>query len=151
MPFLCTYCSVRCLHNKIHLLSLLLHSLKSCLFQVLHQQSTSSQTKQYGTTPEPQDSHWPWRNDSVSNQFVFLHAQSFALLLHLCKWSSSVPCGIITGRIRSLLLIQFYLDSHRSRLQTIFKEMLPDLSHWCLRAIDYPHRNTTLLKNHIHS
>lgn len=41
--------------------------------------------KAHGTKPEPQDSHWPWWNYCVSIQFVFLHAQSFTLLLHLRK------------------------------------------------------------------
>lgn len=147
----CVLIAVRCLRNKIHLLSLLLHSLKTCLFWVLHQQSTSPQTKQCWTKPEPQDSHWPWRNYSVSDQFVFFHAQSFTLLLHLCKWSSSLPYGIITGTIRSLLLIHFYPDSHSSWLQTVFTEKLADLSHICLRTFEYPPRSSTLLKNHFHS
>lgn len=97
MPSFCTHCSVRCLHNKIHPLPLVLHSFKSFLFWALHQQSTTGQTNPHRTKHEPQDSLWPWGSAPVSAQFVFLCAQPLTLLLCSWKRGSSVPCGTTTA------------------------------------------------------
>lgn len=149
MLFLCTYCSVTGLHNKIHFLSLLLHIFRSCLFWGLHRQSTTRQTKHMELRLNPKMVIDP--DETIVSQFSLCsHVPSHSPCCCTCR-SSSVPYGIITGKIRSLLLIHFHLDSHRSWLQTIFTEMLPDLSHLCPWTFYCPHRSSILLKNHVHS